>query len=101
MARINGEAIYGSKPWMQAAEGWLRFTVQGDKFYVTGARVARRRTANRGGCPRSQRRPRCPAGAREESLTFRFEDGAMIITMPARGPEAQPSCFAWVFRISP
>ena len=98
---INGEAIYGSKPWMQAAEGWLRFTVRGDKFYVTALEWPGDELRIEAAVPVHSGDRVVLLGREEESLTFRFEDGAMIITMPPGGPEAQPSCFAWVFRISP
>lgn len=35
---VNGEAIYGSRPWKQAEEGNFRFTTKGDTLYATSLR---------------------------------------------------------------
>ena len=33
--KVNGEALYGTRPWVMAAEGDLRFTRKGEDVYVT------------------------------------------------------------------
>jgi len=98
---VNGEAIYGARPWTQAAEGSLRFTVQeGGAFYVTALQWPGDALRIRAPIPVRAGDRVVLLGGDEEGLAYRFGDGEVVIDMPPGGPEAQPGRFAWVFRIS-
>ena len=98
---MNGEAIYGSRPWTQAAEGSLRFTVRGDAFYVTALEWPGDELRIEAAVPVRGGSRVVLLGREGENLPCPFEDGALVVAMPPGGPEAQPSRDAWVLRIAP
>ncbi len=87
---MNGEAIYGSRPWTQAAEGSLRFTVRGDAFYVTALEWPGDELRIEAAVPVRGGSRVVLLGREGENLPCPFEDGALVVAMPPGGPEAEP-----------
>lgn len=97
---VNGEAIYGARPWTQAAEGPVRFTVRGDAFYIISLEWPGDELHLGAAVPIRPGDRIAMLGREGEDLPYRIERGTLVITMPPGGPQSQPSRFAWVFRVS-
>jgi alpha-L-fucosidase len=98
---INGEAIYGSRPWVQAADGNVRFTRQGEVVYLLAI-----------GWPGAELTVKAPVPVRPTTnvtllgsdgrpLRYRQGQGTFTITTPAGGTAATRSRHVFVFRVSP
>ncbi|MFN7956128.1 MAG: alpha-L-fucosidase [bacterium] len=96
---VNGEAIYGTRPWKQASEGSVRFTTRGNDLYIIALEWPGDELRIEAAVPVQEGAPLVLLGREQEPVAYRFEGGAMVITTPPGGPQAQPSRFAWAFRV--
>lgn len=100
--RINGEAIYGSRPWTQTGDGDLRFTVgsTGD-LYLTSLVWPGAELTTTAPVPVEPGTSITLLGGDGTALPYRQEDGRLIVTMPADGDQqsATRSQHAFVLRI--
>jgi alpha-L-fucosidase len=109
--RINGEAIYGTRPWRRdgrsvtaEADGNLRFTRKNGDLYAVFLEW-----------PQDEVRIRGIPGVERESgvgdmavellgfegpVSWRLEEGTLVIDPPLMYPPQVPSPYAYVFRIS-
>jgi len=92
--RVNGEAIYGSRPWETHKEGSVRFTRKGNTLYAIALEW-----------PEEELRLTSLAGksvlkvellGSTESVAWKAEPDALVIQPPAR----RPCKYAYAFRIS-
>jgi hypothetical protein len=103
---INGEAIYGTRPWTRAAHENLRFTV-GEAFDVTALECpgddlsapADVLVGNAAAGPAGDEPRIVMLGCEDTPLTYRIENDRLIVSMPAGGPDGQTSRFAWTLRV--
>ena len=101
--KINGEAIYGSKPWTQPAEGELRFTQGADgSFYIIALEWPGESLELATEVPVSDASVMTLLGSAAQPLAFSRSDQKLTIQMPAsRAQEATQSQHAYVIRVSP
>jgi alpha-L-fucosidase len=95
--RINGEAIYGTRPWTRSEEGHIHYTVKAGALYAImtnwpGEKVtmACLTEANLG---------------RVHAVTLLGHDGDLIFSQTAQGltvtlPAEQPCKYAWALKIT-
>jgi alpha-L-fucosidase len=103
---INGEAIYGTRPWTRAAHENLRFTV-GEAFYITalewpGDELVAPADVLVGNAAAGQAGDETQIvmlGREDTPLAYRIEDDHLVVSMPPGGPDGQPSRFAWTLRL--
>jgi len=91
--QVNGEAIYGSRPWDNFKDGDVRFTRKGDTLYAIALEW-----------PEEPLRLTSLAGAKvvsidllgaKEPVRWKQEANAVVIQPPA----ARPCRYAYAFRI--
>jgi len=82
---VNGEAIYGTRPWKQFGEGNVRFTTKGDLLYVIllGKQGDLEINALGGG-----KASRVELLGSNEKIGFTQDDSALRIKLPSRLPES-------------
>jgi alpha-L-fucosidase len=95
---VNGEAIYGTRPWRQFSEGKTRFTTRGPTLYAIaydwpaeGIAVASLSPANATGKVSSVELLGHPG-----ALEFSQGESGLKIKLPAN----KPCDYAWAFKIS-
>lgn len=106
--RINGEAIYGTRPWRQAAAGKVRFTVEkrtrrrAGAFYMTALEWPGRELVVDAPVPIGRGSRIVLLGSDGRALGYRTDGSKLIVRTPARDPDrATKSKYAFVFRIAP
>jgi alpha-L-fucosidase len=95
---VNGEAIYGTRPWKQFSEGKIRFTTKGEVLYAIsydwpagGILINSLSTTNSTGTISSVALLGHPS-----QLEFSQDEGGLKIKLPAQ----KPCDYAWAFKIS-
>lgn len=99
--RVNGEAIYGTRPWTRFGEGGangIRFTVRGKTLYAIALAWPGRelRVASLG--PQAGRIARVALLGRRKPLAFTQDAGGLRIALPEQKPAGMDHAYA--FRIS-
>ena len=81
---VNGEAIYGTRPWKQFGEDKVRFTTKGDALYaiLTGKPGDFEIKALGGG-----KTSRVELLGSDEKIKFTQDESALRIELPSRLPE--------------
>ncbi|MDX1497492.1 MAG: alpha-L-fucosidase C-terminal domain-containing protein [Salinisphaeraceae bacterium] len=101
--KINGEAIYGSRPWDEPGEAALRFTQGADgSFYIIALEWPGESLELATEVPVSDASVMTLLGSAAQPLAFSRSDQKLTIQMPAsRAQEATQSQHAYVIRVSP
>jgi len=96
---VNGEAVYGTKPWRVPSEGeYVRYTATQDSVYAICLRWP-------GGelvldAPKPTRGTAVRMVGLERSLAWKHEDGKFRIEVPQLSPEEMPSRHAYAFKLT-
>ncbi len=103
---INGEAIYGTRPWLLSEELNLRFTTKGDDFYVISTEWPGKQMTVLLPIPVPKGARMTLLGSDGQPLAYRrplLGLGPLVITMPANGKQsaATTSKHAFVVKIEP
>jgi alpha-L-fucosidase len=101
---VNGEAIFGTKPWSGAAqvmgrETATRFTRKGDALFLICTRWPEKPLEIQGLELREEIRVRLLGF--DGSVEWHVEGGNVTIIPPGLTPATSPCDHAWVFEISP
>ncbi|HOO57182.1 MAG TPA: alpha-L-fucosidase [bacterium] len=96
---VNGEAIYGTRPWRTATDGeYVRYTSRDGAVYAISMKWPG---------PKLELAEPKPGGdvvvtipGVEQPLTSRFENGRLIIDVPALTIDRLPAQHAFVFKIT-
>jgi alpha-L-fucosidase len=100
---VNGEAIYGTRPWEGAArnrnedDASVFFTEKGPDLYVICTRWPQDGIAIRGIAQKDGMKVGM-LGTKEE-IPWRFSSGFLRIEPPDLSPSRVPCSYAWVFKI--
>ncbi|EFL08851.1 predicted protein [Streptomyces sp. AA4] len=100
--KLNGEAIYGTRPWTQPTRGNLRCTVSKTTgvLYLTALSWPGRELVADFGVPASERTRITLLGSDGQPLAWRRDGRRLVITTPAADPaRATSSQHAYVFRV--
>ncbi|HUW19100.1 MAG TPA: alpha-L-fucosidase [Sedimentisphaerales bacterium] len=98
---VNGEAIYGTRPWVKYGEGSLRFVRKGDVVYVIalewpeagkGLEVSSSALAEKSGKVADVR-----LLGHKGKLQWEQKDGGLVITVPEKAPCEHAYAFKVVF----
>jgi len=96
---VNGEAIYGTRPWRTGSDGDVRFTVkdgwvyaiflawQGERFRIPSVTPEEGSPVTMLGVP--------------GELVWRRENGDIVVEYPAHRPLPTECAWAWAFKIRP
>jgi alpha-L-fucosidase len=100
---INGEAIYGTKPWTQPGEDQLRFTVGNNgAFYVTALAWPGKELRVNAPVPVPDGAKITLLGSDGSPLQYRKDGSTLVITTPGDdAAAATKSQGAYVFKIAP
>jgi alpha-L-fucosidase len=100
--KINGKAIYGTKPWTQPADGNLRFTVARDEtFYVTALEWPGKQLRVEAAVPLPKNAKVRLLGSDGTPLPYTRDGSTLVVTTPnADAAKATKSKGAYVFAIS-
>jgi alpha-L-fucosidase len=92
---INGQAIYGTRPWTKYGEGKLRFVSKGNALYVISLEWPG--AGQNLGVPSSALAEGRVADVvllgHDESLTWEQNNSGLVITMPQTPPCEHAFCF--------
>jgi alpha-L-fucosidase len=96
--KINGEAIYGTRPWRQMAEGDLRYTRKGDAVYaIATAWPGQELVLN---APRSTSKTTVTYLGRNQPLKWRQEGAKLRIAIPPMSRSELGLPEAYVFKMT-
>ncbi len=96
--KVNGEAIYGTHPWRQMAEGNVRFTSKGNNLYaITDAWPAQELVLS---APRATPQTIISFLGSGAPLKFRTEGGKLHIEVPALAKAELALPEAYVFKMT-
>jgi alpha-L-fucosidase len=95
--RINGDAIYGSGYWIQATDGNVRFTVTPGRFNMISLGWPGNELVVSAPVPISADSKVRLLGGDGTPLPWTQQNGNLVVTMPAAGPSATSSNYAYTF----
>ncbi len=97
--KVNGEAIYGSRPWRQAAEGDnIRYTSKDGAVYAIALKWPGRELVL--DAPKANKDASVSLLGTSQPLRWQAKDGKLTIETPVVGPDELPSSFAFVFKLT-
>ena len=101
--KVNGEAIYGTRPWEDAGlnrkkKSFMCFTKKGSDLYVIWTRWPQESFSVKG--IRSTRDTSVSLLGYSDLLEWKASENKIEIKSPMVNPGAVPCNFAWVFKIS-
>ena len=97
--KVNGEAIYGTRPWRETSEGeFVRYTSKGDVLYAICLRYPDRELILT--APKPTSNSVVTILGREEPLKWHLEDGKFHIEVPQLSVYEMPCRHAYVFKLS-
>jgi len=96
--KVNGEAIYGTRPWRQTSEGNVRYTAKGDAVYAIclawpGDELVL-------AAPKPGPNTKVTLVGWSEPLKWRSENGKMHIEVPQLPPNKVPCRYAYCFKLT-
>lgn len=100
---VNGEAIYGTKPWNKAgmnrdAEKSVYFTQKGKDLYVIRTKWPQEAFAVQGIA--GTEKMKISLLGFEGKVEWKTADGGVIVRPPCLNPVTMPCDYAWVFKVS-
>lgn len=96
---VNGEAIYGTRPWRESAEGdAIRFTSRADTVYAICLNWPPSELVLK--TPKAKGNVEATLVGYEASLPCRVADGSIVIDVPPLTVDTVPSRFAHVFKLT-
>jgi alpha-L-fucosidase len=99
---VNGEAIYATRPWTQATDGDLRFTVgKNGAFYVTSLVWPGTQMKITAAIPITDDSAIVLLGSDGAPLAWHRDGTNIVVDMPSGGETSTTSRDAFVFRITP
>ncbi|MCL5005677.1 MAG: alpha-L-fucosidase [Acidobacteria bacterium] len=96
--KVNGEAIYSTRPWRQSAEGDVRYTTRDGAVYAIAESWPGRELVLT--APKPTRNTAVTLLGPDTPLKWREAGGKLHIELPAFSPEASPLQAAFVFRLT-
>lgn len=97
--KVNGEAIYNTRPWRQAAEGSnIRYTAGGHAVYAIALQWPGRELVLE--APRAGKETTVSLLGYSAPLHWSSKGGRILIETPSAGPEELPSSYAYVFKLA-
>jgi alpha-L-fucosidase len=97
--KVNGEAIYGSRPWRQTAEGdSLRYTSKGRTVYAIALKWPGRELVL--DAPKAGKDTTVSLLGYAAPLVWSSKGGKLAIEMPALGLDELPNPYAYVFKLT-
>jgi alpha-L-fucosidase len=101
--KVNGEAIYGTRPWSGAAihrEKYkaMHFTQKGNDLFVICTEWPEKSVKIEGVQPRSKTGVRLLG--HEDAVSWKFGSNTIEIDAPGVNPATIPCPYAWVFKVS-
>jgi alpha-L-fucosidase len=101
--RVNGEAIYGTKPWKggrmnKSDNGSVYFTQKGKDLFVICTQWPVGKIAVKGVAISNT--ARVSLLGYDDAIEWRTTEEGVIIHAPSLNPAANPCSYAWVFKIS-
>lgn len=97
--KVNGEAIYGTRPWKTAEEGkTIRYTSKGDAVYAICTEWPGKELVL--DAPEPQAGAQVTMLGVQQPLAWTQSEGKMRITVPQLGPNELPGRHAWVFKLT-
>jgi len=96
--QINGEAIFGTRPWVTGSDGAVRYTRDGTDLYAHLLEWPEGEVRIDGLDP-SERLSVTLLGY-ERSIEWHVDGRSVIFTPPLMSPREVPSAYAYVFKIS-
>ncbi|GAB4343943.1 MAG: alpha-L-fucosidase [Candidatus Abyssubacteria bacterium] len=95
---VNGESIYGTRPWTETAEGeHIRYTCRGNTLYAICLKWPKEELVLRAPTPTEATEIRM-LGC-EQPLNWQYADGALRIETPSLSIDEMPCHHAYVFKI--
>jgi alpha-L-fucosidase len=95
---INGEAIFGTRPWASASDPAVRYTRNGEDLYVHLLEWPEGEVRIDGLDPGEH--PSVTLLGSERSIEWHADGRSVIFTPPLMSPSEVPSPYAYVFKIS-
>jgi alpha-L-fucosidase len=97
--KVNGEAIYGTRPWRRTTEGDnIRYTSKGSTVYAIALKWPGRELVLE--APKPGKNTSVSLLGFDQPLASTVRDGKLTIQMPAAGPGELPSPYAFVFKVT-
>jgi alpha-L-fucosidase len=94
--RVNGEAIYGSRPWTSWKEGDFRFTRKGEAVYAIALEWPEGETVTLKSFA-GKKVSRVELLGLREALQWKQTPAGVVITIPAK----RPCKYAYAFKVMP
>ncbi len=96
--KVNGEAIYSSRPWRESSEGDVRYTTRAGAVYAIAESWPGRELVL--SAPKPSRTTTVTLLGSTNPLKWREKDGKLHIALPPLGTQTSATAAAYVFKLT-